>query len=128
MKVLLVEDNAITRKLVRVTLRAESHDVLEAPDARTALELAAQGRPDVILQDLRLPDMDGVTLFGRVRATGYEGPVLALTASSSRDPLLEELRGAPNPPSILLKPFDVDELTERVEELLRGETSPAPTT
>jgi PAS domain S-box-containing protein len=93
MKILLVEDNAITRKLVRVTLRAESHDVLEAPDARTALELAAQGRPDVILQDLRLPDMDGFELLRRLREIPgcADVPIIAFSGLLSR---LEEARAA----------------------------------
>jgi PAS domain S-box-containing protein len=66
--ILLVEDNPITRKLVRFALQQEHFDLSEASDAATALELAETKRPDLILQDLLLPDMDGFALVTRFRA------------------------------------------------------------
>jgi len=66
--VLVVEDNVISRKMTRVSLQAAGYRVLEAPDARTALALAAAEPPDLILQDLLLPDMDGFALVRRLRA------------------------------------------------------------
>ncbi len=57
--ILVVEDNPITRKMLRLALQAEGYSVLEAPDGRTALELTARSKPDLIIQDLLLPDMDG---------------------------------------------------------------------
>ena len=68
MKILVVEDNEITRKMVRVTLQADSYEVVEAADAATALQLATAACPDLILLDLRLPDMDGFDLLSRLRA------------------------------------------------------------
>ena len=124
--ILVVDDDEATRRLLDlILLESGDHDVLHAASALEAVTAVEAGAPDLLILDMRLPDMDGVSLFHRVRQTGYLGPVLALTASSSRDPLLEELRAEPEAPSILLKPFDVDELAERVEALLRGETSPA---
>jgi len=125
-QILVVDDDEPTRRLVDLILiEAGEHDIRHAAAAQEALEALGEETPDLVILDMRLPDMDGVTLFQRLRDTGYLGPALALTASSSRDPLLDELRAEANPPSILLKPFDVDALAELVEKLLRGETSPA---
>jgi CheY-like chemotaxis protein len=67
-RVLLVEDNPITRKLVRFALQQQDIDLTEAVDGTTAIELAQQHRPDLILQDLVLPDMDGFRLVTALRA------------------------------------------------------------
>lgn len=66
--ILLVEDNPITRKLVRFTLENQGLTVLEAPDAKTALALFPQHTIVLVLQDLCLPDMDGFDLVSKLRA------------------------------------------------------------
>ena len=93
MKILVVEDNEITRKMLRLTLQAESYDVLEAGDAATALELAPAVKPDLVLQDLRLPDMDGFDLLARLRELPAlaDIPVIAVSGFVSR---LEEARAS----------------------------------
>ncbi len=84
--ILVVEDNPITRKMLRVALGAEGYSVLEAPDGRTALELVQKEPPDLILQDLLLPDMDGFELVGKLRKLpgGAEIPILACSGFLSR--------------------------------------------
>ena len=125
-RILVVDDDEPTRRLLDlILLESGDHDVGHAASALEAVAAVEAGVPDLLILDMRLPDMDGVTLFQRMREAGYLGPVLALTASSARDPLLEELRAEPDAPSILLKPFDVDELAERVETLLRGKAATA---
>src|SRR5258708_3344054 len=80
-RVMVVEDNALTRKLTCQALLDRGYAVPEAPDARTALALVSDSLPDLILQDLILPDMDGFDLFARLRAVrgGAEVPILAFT-------------------------------------------------
>lgn len=77
--VLIIEDNPITRQLLRVTLEQEGHTVLEAPDGRTGVELMRQGPPDLVVQDLVLPDIDGFTLVQQLRSLpgGSAVPILA---------------------------------------------------
>jgi two-component system cell cycle sensor histidine kinase/response regulator CckA len=84
--ILVVEDNPVSRKMVRVTLETEGYSVVEAPDARTALALFAAATPDLVLQDLLLPDMDGFELVRRLRALprGAETPIVALSGFLSR--------------------------------------------
>ena len=125
-RILVVDDDEATRRLLDlILLESGEHEVLHAGVAQEALAHLEAGSPDLLVLDMRLPDMSGVELLQHVRRGGYVGPVLALTASSSRDPIVAELRAEPDPPSILLKPFDVDELAVRVEALLSGKTSPA---
>ncbi|MBI4492398.1 MAG: response regulator [Chloroflexi bacterium] len=93
--VLIVEDNPITRKLVRVTLEAAGYGVLEAQDGRTAIELMGRHLPDLVLQDLILPDLDGFELVKRLRALarGAEVPILAFSGfvgKSEQDWILQQ--------------------------------------
>jgi two-component system OmpR family response regulator len=65
--VLVIEDNPTTRKIVRLTLGNEGFTVVEADNGAEALALASKTAPDLILQDLLLPDMDGFELVSRLR-------------------------------------------------------------
>src|SRR5881628_2719933 len=66
--ILVVEDNPITRKMIRITVESAGYGVLDAPDGQTALDLVAIQAPDLIVQDLLLPDMDGFELVRQLRA------------------------------------------------------------
>jgi CheY-like chemotaxis protein len=89
--VLLVDDNPITRKLVRFALQQEDIDLTEAVDGKTALEAAGATPPDLILQDLLLPDMDGFDLAAafRQQPQGRSIPILAFCGLLSQ---LDETR------------------------------------
>jgi CheY-like chemotaxis protein len=91
--ILVVEDNAITRKIMRLALSAQGYDVLEAADGRSALAVMTQTRPDLVLQDLALPDIDGLTLARRLRRLpGREDvPIVAFSAFITR---LEQARAS----------------------------------
>jgi diguanylate cyclase (GGDEF)-like protein len=80
-KILLIEDNPISRKMVRTALAAEGYSVLEAANGAEALELMAKNLPDLVLQDLLLPDINGFDLVSKLRevAGGEKIPILALT-------------------------------------------------
>ncbi len=84
---LLVEDNPVTRKLYRISLEAEGYRVLDAGDGTTALELARANELDLVLQDLRLPDIDGIELVERLRDLPGNGdlPVVAITGFTPSD-------------------------------------------
>ena len=72
--ILVVEDNAATRKMMRLALQAEGYSVLEAEDGQTALRLAAEHAPALVLLDCKLPDMDGFEVARRLRALGAGPP------------------------------------------------------
>jgi two-component system cell cycle response regulator DivK len=83
-RILLVEDNEKNMKLFRDVLLAAGYEILEATTGRKAVELASEQVPDLVLMDVRLPDLDGVETLRRLRADGHTAsiPVLALTAQA----------------------------------------------
>lgn len=82
--VLVVEDNERNMKLVRDVLRAGGYRILEATTGETAVELATEHRPDIVLMDIQLPGLSGVDALGRLRDDERTRtiPVLALTAQA----------------------------------------------
>ena len=81
--VLIVEDNDKNMKLVRDVLQFKGYQTLEANSGREGVRLAIERLPDLVLMDIQLPDMDGVTALAEIRAHphGRNIPVLAVTAS-----------------------------------------------
>jgi PAS domain S-box-containing protein len=126
-RILVVEDNSITRKMVRVALEAEGYDVLIAGDGASAIEAARASMPDLVLQDLVLPDMDGFTLVARLRALpgGDAIPILAFTGLISRH---EDARiSAAKFSGLLIKPVEPSRLIAAVKAyLVRPRVAPAP--
>ncbi|MFN7097165.1 MAG: response regulator [Gammaproteobacteria bacterium] len=115
--ILIIEDNATTRKLLRVALEAEHYQVIEAADGKTALEQATK-RPDLILQDLIIPDMDGQTLNRQLRVMPglQEIPILALSGFLSK---IEELHASDTGfTAFLVKPIEIPHLLEVIEAYL----------
>ena len=81
--ILIVEDNEKNMKLARDILRAKGYAVLEATTGTQGVELALQHRPDLVLMDIQLPDINGIDAFARIRADASTArvPVIAFTAS-----------------------------------------------
>ncbi|MBI3184216.1 MAG: response regulator [Myxococcales bacterium] len=125
--ILVIEDNPVTRKMLRVVFQAEGFAVLDAPDAETALSTVEKETPALILQDLLLPDMDGIELVRRLRArpSCMDVPILALSGFLTK---LEEARtiGA-GFTAFLVKPIEPSRLVEIVRTYLpHDEKRPAP--
>jgi two-component system cell cycle response regulator DivK len=85
--ILLVEDNERNRKLARTILEFRGYEVVECDDGGPALELARRHRPALVLMDIQLPTVDGITALGRLRADPETAsiPVVAVTASVTPD-------------------------------------------
>ena len=83
-RILIVEDNQLNMKLFRDVLEATGFRTLEASSGALAVELATQHRPDLVLLDIRLPDIDGVEALARLRSDARTAaiPVVALTAQA----------------------------------------------
>jgi DNA-binding response OmpR family regulator len=124
--VLVVEDEANIRELVALHLRLEHVTPVEASDGNTALELARARRFDLIVLDLMLPGLDGVTVCRAIRreSANTGTPILMLTARREEsDAVLGLDSGADD---YLTKPFGVRELMARVRALLRRGAARAP--
>jgi PAS domain S-box-containing protein len=118
--VLVIEDNALTRKLVHFLLGSEGFTVIEASDGREAIERVSKTPPDLILQDLLLPDMDGFELLGRLRALpeAMDVPIIAVSGCLSR---LEHGRAvAEGFTDFLPKPVERQRLLQVVRAYLPG--------
>jgi CheY-like chemotaxis protein len=81
--ILIVEDNEKNRKLLRDTLRFKGYETIEAETGEDGVRLAAERRPALVLMDIQLPGIDGITALGQLRADPRTAsiPVIAVTAS-----------------------------------------------
>jgi two-component system KDP operon response regulator KdpE len=114
--VLVVEDEPAIVRFLRPALEAQDFRVVDAPRGDAALELAAKIKPDVILLDLGLPDMDGLEVLKGLRVW-TSAPVIVLSARGrERDKIAGLDAGADD---YLAKPFGVDELLARIRVVLR---------
>jgi two-component system cell cycle response regulator DivK len=118
--ILYVEDNADNRTLVRRILMAEGYNLLEAVNAAQALEILRNNKPDLILMDINMPDMDGYSLTAKIKDTpGLESiPIIALTANVMRGDRERSLEAGCD--GYIQKPIDIDLLSEQIERFLRS--------
>jgi two-component system, OmpR family, KDP operon response regulator KdpE len=119
---LVVEDDEPTRRSVATNLAAHGYRVVEAVDVASALERWEADRPDLIVLDLGLPDLDGTVLVRRVRRDATT-PILILSARGEEPDKIAALEGGAD--DYVTKPFGLGELRARIEALLRRAAGPA---
>lgn len=117
-KVLLVEDNAINALLARTLLTREGCVVDLAGGGQEALAALAVGAYDLVLMDMRMPDLSGVETTQRLRASGDRTPVVALTANAFEDDRRACMEAGMN--DFLVKPLAADALRRVLTQLVRG--------
>jgi two-component system, OmpR family, response regulator len=123
-QVLVVDDEPNIRELVQVALKFHGCSVTTAATGRDTLRYAEANRPDLIVLDVMLPDMDGFEVCRRLRAAGNEVPVIFLTA---RDTSSDTVTGlALGGDDYVTKPFSVEALVARVRAVLRRASRTAP--
>jgi len=116
--ILYVEDNSDNRTLVRRILLSEDYSLVEAKNAAEALKVLENTKPDLILMDINMPDMDGYTLTAKIKALpGFQRvPILALTANVMRGDKEKTLEAGCD--GYIQKPLDIDQLIKEVERFL----------
>lgn len=117
MKILLVEDDTITVNLLTRALNSQSYNVNTAGDGETALQLARAYDYDLIVLDVLIPKLDGISLCRELRSSGCQMPILLLTALDSRSNLVQGLEAGAD--DYMVKPFNIEELMARIRALLR---------
>jgi two-component system OmpR family response regulator len=116
-RVLVVDDEATLTDLLSMALRYEGWEVKTASDGRTAVNLAREFKPDAIVLDIMLPDIDGLQVLSRVRSEGTDTAVLFLTAKDSLDDRITGLTAGGD--DYVTKPFSLEELVARLRGLIR---------
>jgi len=118
-RVLVADDDAITRMLVKLLLEREHYEVLEAANGMQAADIAAREQPDLMISDLHMPELDGYGAIGRIRRDlSLAGmPILVLTAEDG--PGVEERVLAMGADDYIVKPFDAGVLLSRVQAVFR---------
>jgi diguanylate cyclase (GGDEF)-like protein len=117
MKILLIEDDDITRELLAEELSAARYAVEQAADGELGLALASLWSYDLILLDLQIPKLDGLTVCRQLRERGITTPILMLTAQTAQEDIVTGLdTGADD---YVTKPFEVGQVLARIRALLR---------
>ena len=121
MRVLFVEDNAMNRRVVKDMLGVADVEMFEAPDAETGLQMVSDNAYDLILMDLRMPGMDGLTAIRHIRARDdakAQLPVIVVTADTGltiREDCLEA--GADD---VIMKPVAMELLFDAIGRMMAG--------
>jgi DNA-binding response OmpR family regulator len=120
--ILVVDDESTIREVVRRYLEHDGFDVREAADGESALAAVERQPPDLIVLDLMLPGIDGLSLTRRLRRDGFAVPIVMLTArGQTSDRILGLDQGADD---YVVKPFSPQEIVSRVRAVLRRTTEP----
>jgi two-component system, OmpR family, KDP operon response regulator KdpE len=115
--ILVVEDDPPIRRLLRTSLAAQGFEILEAADAATAFAMIEREKPDVVLLDLGLTDLDGTEVIRRLRAAGDRTPIIVVSSRDDEKGKVEALDlGADD---YVTKPFGMSELVARIRTALR---------
>lgn len=115
--ILVIDDNQKLLDMLRRTLGYEGYRVLTAASGREALETIGVQRPDLLVLDWLMPDLDGIDVVTRLRSLSDEIPILMLTARDAVEHRVEGLSSGAD--DYLVKPFATAELLARIQALLR---------
>jgi CheY-like chemotaxis protein len=126
-RILIVEDNPLNMELVCVVLESHGYETWQARTGAEALERLGTGKPDLIVMDIQLPGLDGLTLTKRLKQepATRDIPVLALTAHAMKGDR-DRILGA-GCSGYIQKPIDIKELTNQVARLLQEDAPPVCT-
>ncbi|WP_281357021.1 response regulator transcription factor [Fodinicola acaciae] len=116
-RVLVVDDEQTLAELISMALRYEDWEVRSAGDGNAAVRLAREFRPDVVVLDVMLPDIDGLEVLRRLRADAPRIPVLFLTAKDAVEDRIAGLTAGGD--DYVTKPFSLEEVVLRLRGLLR---------
>src|SRR4051794_2491248 len=115
--ILIVEDEKVLRESLAELLAEEGHEVIQAPDGKAAHELILQRPVDLVLSDIRMPEMDGLTLLGHLQKIAPQTPVIMVTAFGTVESAVGAMRAGAY--DYLLKPVQFDDVLLKVQRALQ---------
>ncbi|WP_395640711.1 response regulator transcription factor [Pseudolysinimonas sp.] len=116
-RALVVDDEPMLADMLRMALRSEGWDTRVANDGQTGLKLAREVPPDVVVLDIMMPGLDGLTVLKRLREAGNDCPVLLLTAKDAVEDRVAGLTAGGD--DYVTKPFSLEEVVARLRGLVR---------
>jgi len=121
MRVLMIDDHALFRAGLQELLERRGIQVIGAlGDCREGIEMAGREQPDVVLLDMRMPDMSGIQALQALRGAGLSMPIAMLTTSEDEKDVIDSLQNGA--PGYLLKDIEPDELIAALREIVNGGT------
>ena len=123
--ILIVEDNEKNMKLVRDILQHQGHTTLEAVTGRGGVDLAVTGRPDLILMDIQLPDIDGIQALCEIRAVPALDTVPVVAVSASVMPDEHQKIVSSGFDAFVTKPINLKQFRETVQRFLTEGRKPS---
>jgi two-component system response regulator PilR (NtrC family) len=124
-KLLIVDDERGIREMLEIYLRREGYDVLTAEDGETALAQCHKTPFDVVIADIKMPRMDGISLLNKVKEFSPETIFIMITAFASFETAKESMKKEAY--DYITKPFDVEEVKKKIEAALAKRAEQAPT-
>ncbi len=125
MRVLLVDDHTLFRSGLETLLERHGIEVIAtAGNGREGFLMARELQPEVVLLDMRMPEMSGLEVLSGLRAVGFRSPIVMLTTSNEEQDLVECLRNGAS--GYLLKDMEPSELVTALREIVAGKTIVAP--
>ncbi|MEK6675758.1 MAG: response regulator [Planctomycetota bacterium] len=117
MKILLVDDSRTIRNIQKNVLKQLGYnEIVEAEDGLQALKVFAEQKPDLLLVDWNMPNMDGITLIRKIRENDKSVAIMMCTTEAEKSRVLEAIKAGVN--NYIVKPFTVESLGEKINQTL----------
>ncbi len=115
-RILVVDDAAFMRMRCKKLLTQSGSDVIEVSSGSQAVEMYQSDRPDIVLMDITMPDMDGIAALKEIRAIDPDAKIAMVTAMGQQSMVMEALKSGAK--DFVIKPFDQDRVLEAVKKMM----------
>ncbi len=115
-KILIVDDAEFLRLRISKMLAVDGYEVMEAENGLKAIEAYRTGRPDLVLMDVTMPEMDGLTALKQIRAMDSKARVIMLTALGQESVVLEAIKSGAR--DFVVKPFERERVMNAIQKML----------
>lgn len=123
MKILIADDNDMTRSLLRALLRGHDYDVVgEARNGQSAVELAARLKPDIVCMDVMMPEMNGIEALCQIKSAQPKIDVVMVTGNADADTVQEAIMSGAS--GFIIKPFNAARVLDALAKVIARRGKP----